>query len=103
MLIKQKLQTMSQPLALLEEVRKSLNAIRGGEGDRQGRAAIGDVVTTIFAVLTPAVSQFILFIGALVFYLVYQKSCAARRSIFAERPRGAAHHLAHAERHRRTT
>ena len=31
------------------------------------------VVTTIFAVLTPAVSQFILFIGALIFYLVYQK------------------------------
>ncbi len=30
------------------------------------------VVTTIFAVLTPAVSQFILFIGALIFYLVYQ-------------------------------
>ena len=31
-LIKQKLQTMSQPLALLDEVRKALNAIAAGGG-----------------------------------------------------------------------
>ena len=31
------------------------------------------MVTTIFSILTPAVSQFVLFIGALVFYLVYQQ------------------------------
>ena len=30
------------------------------------------MVATMFSVLTPAVSQFILFIGALIFYLVYQ-------------------------------
>jgi predicted PurR-regulated permease PerM len=31
------------------------------------------LVGTIFSILTPAVSQFILFLGALVFYLIYQK------------------------------
>ena len=74
-LLKEKLQTMSQPLALLEELQKSLNAI--GAGGSQPTLRVeqqsATVVTTIFSVLTPAVSQFILFIGALVFYLVYQK------------------------------
>ena len=31
------------------------------------------MVTTIFTIVTPAVSQFVLCIGALVFYLVYQQ------------------------------
>jgi predicted PurR-regulated permease PerM len=76
-LVKQKLQTMTQPLALLSELQKALNAI--GAGGSGGQPAVrveqqsASVVTTIFSVLTPAVSEFILFIGALVFYLVYQK------------------------------
>lgn len=74
LLIKQKLQTMSQPLALLDEARKALNAVAAGGAQpalkvEQEQAT---VVTTLFAVLTPAVSQFIVFVGALVFYLVYQ-------------------------------
>jgi predicted PurR-regulated permease PerM len=74
-LIKEKLQTMTQPLALLEEVQKSLNAIGAGGGKPALKVEqqSATVVTTIFSILTPAVSQFILFIGALVFYLVYQK------------------------------
>ena len=72
-LIKQKLQNISQPLALLDEVRKALNVIGAGEPTLKVEQQTATVVTTIFAVLTPAVSQFILFIGALVFYLVYQK------------------------------
>jgi predicted PurR-regulated permease PerM len=72
-LIKQKLQNISQPLALLDEVRKALNAISAGEPTLKVEQQTATVVTTIFSILTPAVSQFILFIGALVFYLVYQK------------------------------
>ena len=34
-LVKQKLQTMNQPLALLDEVRKALNAIAAGGTSRQ--------------------------------------------------------------------
>jgi predicted PurR-regulated permease PerM len=74
LLIKQKLQTMSQPLAMLDEARNALNAVAAGSAQpalkvEQEQAT---VVTTIFAVLTPAVSKFILFVGALVFYLIYQ-------------------------------
>jgi predicted PurR-regulated permease PerM len=72
-LIKQKLQTMGQPLALLDEVRKAINVIGAGEPTLKVEQQTATVVTTIFSILTPAVSQFILFIGALVFYLVYQK------------------------------
>ena len=74
MLIKQKLQTMGQPLALLDEARKALNAVAAGGAQPALKVEqeSATVVTTLFAVLTPAVSQFILFIGALVFYLVYQ-------------------------------
>jgi predicted PurR-regulated permease PerM len=72
-LIKQKLQTISQPLALLDEVRKALNVIGSGEPTLKAEQQPATVVTTIFSILTPAVSQFILFIGALLFYLVYQK------------------------------
>ena len=72
-LIKQKLQTISQPLALLDEVRKAVSLIGAGEPTVRVEQQTATVVTTIFSILTPAVSQFILFIGALVFYLVYQK------------------------------
>jgi len=73
-LIKQKLQTMTQPLALLEEVQKALNVIgAGGKPALKVEQQSATVVTTIFSILTPAMSQFILFIGALVFYLVYQE------------------------------
>jgi predicted PurR-regulated permease PerM len=76
-LVKEKLQTMTQPLALLQELQKSLNAIGAGGGAGQPTLKVeqqsASVVATIFSVLTPAVSEFILFIGALVFYLVYQK------------------------------
>ena len=71
-LIKQKLQTMGQPLALLEELQKALNAVGSGEGTLKVEAQHSTLVGTIFSILTPAVSQFILFLGALVFYLIYQ-------------------------------
>ena len=72
-LIKHKLQTMSQPLALLDELRKTLNVINAVEPALKVEQQSATVVTTIVSILTPAVSQFILFIGALVFYLVYQQ------------------------------
>jgi predicted PurR-regulated permease PerM len=73
-LMREKFQMMSQPLAMLDEVRKALNAITvGGEGGIKVETQSGTLVTSIIGVLTPAVSQFILFIGALIFYLVYQQ------------------------------
>ena len=73
-LIKGKLQSINQPLALLEELQKTLNVIgAGGQPALKVEQQSTTVVGTIVSILTPAVSQFILFIGALVFYLVYQK------------------------------
>lgn len=75
MLLQQKLRTMNEPLAALEEIRKTLNAI--GAGASQSVLKVEPqsetMVTTIFTIVTPAVSQFVLCIGALVFYLVYQQ------------------------------
>ena len=72
-LIKQKLQNMGQPLVLLEELQKAVSAIGTGESPLRVEAQQSTLVGTIFSILTPAVSQFILFLGALVFYLIYQK------------------------------
>jgi predicted PurR-regulated permease PerM len=74
-LLQQKLQTMNQPLAALQEIGRTLNSIGAGSGqptlkvEQQSET----MVATIFSILTPAVSQFVLCIGALVFYLVYQQ------------------------------
>lgn len=73
-LIKEKLQMVNQPLALLGELQKALSVIgSGGNAPTLKVEQSGTVFATIFSVLTPAVSEFVLFIGALVFYLVYQQ------------------------------
>jgi predicted PurR-regulated permease PerM len=64
-LIKQKLQTMGQPLVLLEELQKAVSAIGTGESPLRVEAQQSTLVGTIFSILTPAVSQFILFLGGL--------------------------------------
>lgn len=72
--MKDKLQGMSQPLALLQELQKTLNVI--GSSSSQPTLKVeqsSTVVETIASTLTPAVSQALLFIGAFTFYLVYQK------------------------------
>ena len=59
------------------------------------------VVTTIFSVLTPAVSQFILFIGALIFYLVYQARLRSTAVYFSADRETRLDDAAHPQRHRR--
>jgi predicted PurR-regulated permease PerM len=86
-LIRAKLQTFNQPLELLQDLQKSLNTIASGGGGaaaptiKVDTSSAGSVVETIFSALTPAVSQSLLFIGALMFYLVYQKRI---RSLFVK-------------------
>jgi predicted PurR-regulated permease PerM len=73
-MLQRKLQSMHGPLGTLEEIRKTLNAIGAGGAQPTLKVEQTDtMVTTLFSVVTPAVSQFVLCIGALVFYLVYQK------------------------------
>lgn len=77
-LIKLKLQTLNQPLELLQDLQKSINTLgTAGQPTLKVEAASHTVVDTIFSALTPAVSQALLFIGALMFYLVYQKRLRA--------------------------
>jgi len=70
-LIQEKLRSMNQPLAVLEELRKVLSSIGAGGPVVQVEQPT-TMVATIVSIMTPAVSQFILFMGALIFYLVYQ-------------------------------
>ena len=73
-LLREKLMSFTQPLALLEELRTGLNVIGTGKSrPLKVEAQSTSMVTTFVAVVTPAISQFLLFIGSLLFYLVYQK------------------------------
>lgn len=59
---------MSQPFALLDEVRKTLNSITSSEpGALKVEQPQASVVTTTFGVVMPAAGQFVLFFGALLF------------------------------------
>jgi predicted PurR-regulated permease PerM len=74
-MLQRKLQTMQGPLGTLEEIRKTLNSISAGGAAPTLKVEQTDtMVTTIFSIVTPAVSQFVLCIGALVFYLVYRQN-----------------------------
>src|SRR5262245_40492804 len=71
-LLRGKFQMLNQPLALLDEVRRTLSSITTSDpGAIKVEQPAVNVVTTTFAVLTPAISQFALFAGALLFYLIY--------------------------------
>jgi predicted PurR-regulated permease PerM len=72
-LIKQKLSTVSQPLALLEEVRNAFGSIGSAAQPAVKVDQQPATMMTLYSIIAPAVSQLVLFLGALIFYLVYQK------------------------------
>lgn len=73
-LLKIKLQSFNEPLALLKDLQKSLSVVGGADQPAiKVEPQSTSLVSTIFSTLTPAVSQAVLFVGALTFYLVYQK------------------------------
>lgn len=72
-LIKSRLQNFNEPLELVRELMKSINTIGTGEGTLRIETTSGSVLETIISALTPAVSQTLLFMGALLFYLIYQR------------------------------
>lgn len=83
-LVRDKLQSVSQPLALFEEIGKSLGQLTGSKGAISVTSS-SNIVTGILGILTPAVSQFILFFGALAFYLVYQQEIRTGAVVFLRR------------------
>lgn len=79
--IRLKMQSMSQPLTFLREIMAAVAQATSGGAEGGGGLRVeenSNIVGGIFAILTPAVSQAILFLGALVFYLIYQKKIKAR-------------------------
>lgn len=77
-LLREKLQLMSQPLTFLKEMLSAVGQATGEGGGALHVQENTNIVGGIIAILTPAVSQSILFLGALVFYLIYQKQIKAR-------------------------
>jgi predicted PurR-regulated permease PerM len=74
LILQEKLQTMSQPFALLDEVKKTLSSMTSSEpGALKVEQPSANVITTTVGVLMPAAGQLVLFFGALLFYLIYQE------------------------------
>ena len=72
-LLREKLQGLSQPMALLRELQKGLNAIGAGSPDAlKVEPQTSSIISTIMSVVTPAVSGFVIFIFSLIFYLIYR-------------------------------
>jgi predicted PurR-regulated permease PerM len=73
-LLQGKLQMLTQPLALLDEAKRTLSTITSNDpGTLKVEQPSPNVVTTTVGVVMPVAGQLALFLGALVFYLVYQE------------------------------
>jgi predicted PurR-regulated permease PerM len=73
-LLKERLQTLGNPLAFFEEISNALSQVTGED---QSASAVNlsssNIVTAILSVLTPLISQTLIFVVALVFHLIYQR------------------------------
>jgi predicted PurR-regulated permease PerM len=73
-LLREKLQLLGRPLALIEEARRTLSAIGTGEpGALKVETPTANVMTTALSVVMPAIGGLLLFVVALLFYLIYQE------------------------------
>lgn len=73
-LIREKLRSINQPLSMLKELGAVFSQATGAEqGGLKVDQSSTNIVGGIFSFVTPAVSQTVLFLFAMVFYLVYQK------------------------------
>jgi predicted PurR-regulated permease PerM len=78
-LLREKLQSMAEPLDFLKQIASAIGQATGqAPGSGLHVEENTNIVGGIFAILTPAVSQGILFLGALIFYMIYQKKIKAR-------------------------
>jgi predicted PurR-regulated permease PerM len=73
-LLKERLQTLGNPLTFFDEIG---NALSQATGENQSASAVNlsssSIVTVILSVLTPVVSQSLIFVVALAFHLIYQR------------------------------
>jgi predicted PurR-regulated permease PerM len=73
-LLREKMESFNQPLALLQELQKGLNAIGAGNSPAlKVEAESSSIVVTIVSIVTPAISGFVIFVVSLIFYLIYRQ------------------------------
>jgi predicted PurR-regulated permease PerM len=73
-LVKQKLALIERPLEVLDELGSVLrHDPRAADPSVYVTAPKSDMLSTMFDVLTPAVDEFMIFVMALVFHLIYQR------------------------------
>lgn len=73
-LIKEKMALIQQPLEMLEELGRAINPSADGEKPPVFvNTSKSTMITTMLNALTPAIDEFLIFVIALVFHLIYQK------------------------------
>ena len=73
-LLKERLQTLGNPFAFLDEIGNALSQVTGGDKSASAvNLSSSNIVTLILSVLTPVVSETLIFLVALVFNLIYHR------------------------------
>jgi predicted PurR-regulated permease PerM len=74
-LLKERLHTLGNPLTFFDEISTALSEATGKEDQSASAVNLSSssIVTVILSVLTPLVSQSLIFVVALVFHLIYQR------------------------------
>ena len=74
-LLKERLHTLGNPLTFFDEISTALSQATGKEDQSASAVNLSSssIVTVILSVLTPLVSQSLIFVVALVFHLIYQR------------------------------
>jgi len=73
-LLKERLQTLGNPFAFFDEIGNALSQVTGGDKNASAvNLSSSNIVTVILSVLTPVVSETLIFLVALVFNLIYHR------------------------------
>ena len=73
-LLKERLQTVGNPFAFFDEIGNTLSQVTGKDTNESAvNLSSSNIVSVILSVLTPLVSQTLIFLVALVFNLIYQR------------------------------
>jgi predicted PurR-regulated permease PerM len=74
-LLKERLHTLGNPLTFFDEISTTLSQATGKEDQSASAVNLSSssIVTVILSVLTPLISQSLIFVVALVFHLIYQR------------------------------
>src|SRR6516165_2104345 len=73
-LLKQRLQTVGNPFAFFDEIGNALSQVTGSDTNESAvNLSSSNIVSVILSVLTPLVSETLLFLVALVFNLIYHR------------------------------